>query len=316
MNKPSVTPAPAVMICGHGSRDTDAVVEFNELVTQLRARLPGRAVSSGFLEFARPTIGEGFDTLAAHGARAIMALPAMLFAASHVKNDLPWEVNSFRAAHPGIDVIFGRDLSIEPKLLRAAAARIEAAEAAAPKRIERANTLLLVVGRGTTDPDANSNVAKVARMLGEGMGFGWADAAFSGMAAPLVDVALERLVKLGFARIVVFPYFLFTGILVKRIYAWTDAAAAKHPGIDFVKAGYLSHHPLVVETFLDRLAETEQGSPAMNCQFCKYREQVVGYESEVGAVQTGHHHHVRGIGTDADHGDGHDHGHHHHHPHK
>jgi sirohydrochlorin cobaltochelatase len=35
-------------------------------------------------------------------------------------------------------------------------------------------TLLMVVGRGASDPDANSNVAKVMRMLWEGFGFGWA----------------------------------------------------------------------------------------------------------------------------------------------
>jgi len=312
MNKQATTTVPAVMVCGHGSRDTDAIVEFDALVAELRARLTGRAVSSGFLEFARPTIAEGFDALAAQGASRIVALPAMLFAASHVKNDLPWEVNSFRAAHPGVEVTFGRDLSIEPKLLRAAAARINEAELVASRQVARADTVLLVVGRGTNDPDANSNVAKVARMLGEGMGFGWADCAFSGVASPLVDTALDRLVRLGFARIIVFPYFLFTGILVKRIFGWADAAAAKHPGIDFVKAQYLSHHTLVVETFLDRLIEAEQGSPAMNCQFCKYREQVVGYESEVGAVQAGHHHHVRGIGTDADHAHDHAHPHHRH----
>jgi sirohydrochlorin cobaltochelatase len=313
----------AVMICGHGSRDTDAVREFNDMVAMLRSRLPGRAVESGFLEFARPTIGEGFAKLAEGGAHAVMALPAMLFAATHVKNDLPWEVNSFHATHPDVAVTFGRDLSIELKLLRAASSRIEAAEQTSTKKIARADTLLLVVGRGTSDPDANSNIAKVARMLWEGMGFGWAETAFSGTAVPLVDAALDKAARLGFARIIVFPYFLFTGVLVKRIYAWTDAAAQRHSGIEFLKAGYLSHHPLVIETFLDRLAEAEQGSPAMNCQFCKYREQTVGYEAEVGAVQAGHHHHVRGIGTDVDHhahdhehDHDHDHGHgHHHHGH-
>ncbi len=306
----------AVMICGHGSRDTDAVDEFNQMVAMLRQRLPGRAVESGFLEFAKPTIGDGFEKLAAGGARDVIALPAMLFAATHVKNDLPWEVNSFHASHPDVAVTFGRDLSVELKLLRAASARIEAAEQTATKKIARADTLLLVVGRGTHDPDANSNIAKIARMLWEGMGFGWAEAAFSGVAVPLVDAALDKAAKLGFARIIVFPYFLFTGVLVKRIYGWTDEAAARHPGIEFLKAGYLSHHPMVIETFLDRLAEAEQGSPAMNCQFCKYREQAVGYEAEVGALQAGHHHHVRGIGTDADHHHDHDHGHdHHHHDH-
>jgi len=116
----------------------------------------------------------------------------MLFAASHVKNDLPWEINSFIAANPGIEVLLGRDLGIEPKLLAAAAARIAAA---APD--SRSETLLVVVGRGTNDPDANSNIAKIARMLWEGMGFGWAEAAFSGVAHPRVEAALERAARLG-----------------------------------------------------------------------------------------------------------------------
>lgn len=327
----------AVMLCGHGSRDTEAVAEFNLLAGHLRQRLPGRSVESGFLEFARPTIQDGMEKLIASGARRILALPGMLFAAGHVKNDLPWEMQNFAAGHGDLQVKFGRDLAVDLKLLRAAAERIEAAERTSARKIVRADTLLLVVGRGTNDPDANSNIAKVARMLWEGMGFGWTEIAFSGVTTPLVDEALARVTKLGFARIIVFPYFLFTGILVKRIYGWTEAAAALHPQIEFLKAGYLRDHPLVIDTFIDRLHELEGGNPAMNCQLCKYREQALGYEGDVGTVQTGHHHHVRGIGTDDDHahdhhghdhhhhdghehhghhhdhGHGHDHGHHHHH---
>ena len=37
----------------------------------------------------------------------------------------------------------------------------------------------------------------------------------------------------------------------------------------------------------------------MNCALCKYREQVLGFEAEVGLPQESHHHHVEGIGTDA-----------------
>ena len=96
--------------------------------------------------------------------------------------------------------------------------------------------MLLVVGRGTNDPDANANIAKVARMLWEGLGFGWAEAAFSGVAHPRVGAALDRATLLGFRHIVVFPYFLFTGVLVKRIYAETDAAAARLPG-DRIRQG-------------------------------------------------------------------------------
>jgi sirohydrochlorin cobaltochelatase len=304
----------AVLLCGHGSRDPDAVGEFEEAAAALRARLahlePGSDFATGYLEFARPTIGEGLATLASRGARRILAIPGMLFAASHVKNDLPWEMNSFMAANPGIEVRLGRDLGIDPKLLAAAAARIAAA---LPDG--RSETLLVVVGRGTNDPDANSNIAKLARMLWEGMGFGWAEAAFSGVADPRVDAALERSARLGFRRIVVFPYFLFTGILVKRIYAQTDLVAARFPDIEFVKAGYLRDHAGVIDAFVDRALEFAAGDPAMNCQLCKYRTRIIGYEDAVGTPQQGHHHHVRGAGVDHHHPHPHDHDHAHPHDH-
>ncbi len=299
----------AVLICGHGSRDPEAIAEFELLAAALRPRLPGVDFATGYLEFARPTIHDALAALAARGARRILAVPGMLFAASHVKNDLPWEVNSFAADHPGIDVRLGRDLAIDPKLLTAAAGRIAAA--APDNGIDRSETLLVVVGRGTNDPDANSNVAKVARMLWEGMGFGWAETAFSGVAHPQVDAALTRAARLGFRRIVVFPYFLFTGVLVKRIYAQSDAVAGLFPGIEFVNAPHLRDHPAVLDAFRERVEELGVAQPAMNCQLCKYRTRIIGYEGDTGAPQTGHHHHVRGIG------DGHEHEHppqrHHHH---
>ena len=289
----------AVMLCGHGSRDPEAIAEFERAAEGLRPRLAEYDFAAGYLEFARPVIRDGLAALVERGARRIYAVPGMLFAASHVKNDLPWEMNSFAAANPGVEVRLARDLAIDAKLLNAASERIAAA---APDR--RDETLLVVVGRGTNDPDANSNIAKIARMLWEGMGFAWAEAAFSGVAHPRVAAALRRSARLGFKRVVVFPYFLFTGVLVKRIYAETDAVAAEHPGIGFAKAAYLGDHPLVLDALAERVAELVQGDPAMNCQLCKYRERIVGYDDAVGARQEGHHHHVRGIGAE---------GHHHHH---
>src|SRR4029077_5417071 len=193
----------AVLLCGHGSRDPEAVREFELAAAALRPRLLGFDFATGYLEFARPTIRDGLAGLAARGAKRILAIPGMLFAASHVKNDLPWEMNSFMAENPGIDVRLGRDLGIDPKLLQAAADRIAAA--AAHTRISRAETLLVVIGRGTNDPDANSNISKLARMLWEGMGLGWAEVAFSGVAHPRVDAALSHAARLGFRRIIVFP---------------------------------------------------------------------------------------------------------------
>ena len=295
----------AVLVCGHGSRDEEAVREFELLAKALRPRFPDYDFATGYLEFATPTIRDGLAALAARGAKRIYAVPGMLFAASHVKNDLPWEMNSFIAENPGIDVRLGRDLAIDVKLINAAAERIAAA---APG--DRSDSLLVVVGRGTNDPDANSNISKIARMLWEGLGFGWAEVAYSGVAHPRVAAALDRAARLGFRRIVVFPYFLFTGVLVKRIYGQTDEAAARHPEIEFAKASYLRDHPLLLDAFVERVGEIAEGNPTMNCQLCKYRAQIVGYEKEAGAPQQAHHHHVRGADG------GHHHDHDHPHPHR
>ncbi len=309
-----------IMVCGHGSREVAAVEQFAAVARGLRERLPHYPVESGFLEFATPVIRDGLDALRERGVTRILAVPGMLFAAGHAKNDIPSVLNTWAAQHPDTEVLYGRELGIDPKMLHAAGARVAEALARAGGDVPAHETLLVVVGRGASDPDANSNVAKVTRMLWEGMGFGWAETVYSGVTFPLVEPGLEHAVRLGFRRIVVFPYFLFTGRLVKRIYEHTDLVAARHPGVEFVKAPYLNDHPQVIETFVDRVTEILEGQNLMNCQLCKYREQVLGFEAEVGLPQASHHHHVEGIGTDADgHAHAHDHGDrghgHHHHAH-
>jgi len=195
----------------------------------------------------------------------------------------------------------------------------------------------VVIGRGASDPDANGNVAKIARLLQEGMGFGWLEVGYSGVTFPLVEPCLQHASKLGYKRIIVFPYFLFSGILIDRIYGFTDQVAAEHPEITFVKAAYLGDHPKVLETFAERVQEQIGAVPPPNCGICafreqvlaldngdhhhikpedrqhpafasvppptcvmcKYRVQVLGFEAEVGAVQESHHHHVEGQGASA-----------------
>ena len=306
-----------VMVCGHGSRDEDAVREFQSVADGIRARLPHYQVESGFLEFAQPIIRDGLDRLRDAGHDQVLAVPGMLFAAGHAKNDIPSVLATYEAKHPAMQIHYGRELAIDAKMLQAAGDRIKEALAAAGDDIPMSKTLLMVVGRGASDPDANSNVAKVMRLLWEGFGFGWGETCYSGVTFPLVEPGLEHAVKLGYRRIIVFPYFLFTGILVKRIYDYSDLVAARHPEIEFVKAPYLKDHPAVLDSFAERVEEILSGANLMNCKLCKYREQVLGFESEVGLPQESHHHHVEGIGT----GDAHTHhhhdgagGHHHHHP--
>ena len=329
-----------VMICGHGSRSQSAVDEFATLADKLPSLLPDDWLTEyGYLEFANPVIRDGLDKLREAGCTRILAVPGMLFAAMHSKNDIPTVLNTYAAKH-GIEISYGRELGVDPKMIAAAAGRIQDAISAANSEhgtVDLHDTCLVVIGRGASDPDANGNVAKIARMLQEGIGFGWLEVGYSGVTFPLVEPCLTHAAKLGYKRIIVAPYFLFSGILIDRIYGFTDQVAAQHPDIQFVKTGYLGDHPKVLETFAERIVEQTGKNPPPNCGICAYREQVlafddgehrhitpdqrnhpafsdtppptcvlckyrtqvIGFEGEVGAIQESHHHHVEGQGASA-----------------
>ncbi len=291
-----------VMVCGHGSRNRLAVEEFAQLAIGLQQRLPHLPVAYGYLEFARPILRDGLDQLRQQGVEHVLAVPGMLFAAGHAKNDIPSVLNTY-AAESGLRIDYGRELGVDRKMIEAAGARIRGAlqqadaatAAAGAPAVPLHDTLLVVVGRGSSDPDANSNVSKVTRMLVEGFGFGWGETLYSGVTFPLVEPGLRHVVKLGFRRIVVFPYFLFSGVLVSRIRLHSERVAADHPAVEFVQAPYLGDHPLVIDTFHERVEEVVRGDTQMNCSLCKYRAQVLGFEAEVGDPQRSHHHHVEGL---------------------
>jgi len=295
---------PALFLAGHGSRDPEGTREFLRLVDLLRAEAPQRIIECGFLEFARPVISEGIERCVLRGAKTIAVLPGMLMAAGHAKNDIPSEIQEARQRHPDVRFHYGRHLHLHPKIIELCRTRLEEAElAAAPT--ERTDTLLLVVGRGSSDPDANSDIFKLARLLGEGMGYGWSAGCFVGVTTPLLPEALEHTRKMGFSRILVFPFFLFTGVLEKRIRQQTAEFAMLHRETEFLCASYLDAHPLLYEALAERAEEAVFGNPNMNCDLCKYRVRLPGFEQALGQPQFGHHHHVRGIGQETDESHGH-----------
>ena len=281
-----------ILLCGHGSRDPKAIKEFINVVDKIKSRIPNIPVAFGFLEFNRPIIVAALDELRDRGVERVIALPAMLFAAGHTKNDIPAVLNKYSSEN-GLHIQYGRELGLNSLMIGAAGARVKEIIEINPI-FPITETLLVVAGRGSSDPDANSNVCKITRMLVEGFGFGWGETVFSGVTFPLVEPGLRHSLKLGFKRIVLLPYFLFSGVLVNRVRDHSMRVSNENPDVDFLNASYLSDQDLVIDTFMERIHEVLNGENFMNCALCKYRSNLLGFESEVGYEQISHHDHFEG----------------------
>ena len=223
----------------------------------------------------------------------------MLLAAGHAKDDIPATLVREKMSHPGIDFGYGRALGVRPELLELMDERISAA---VPEE-EREETAILVVGRGSSDPDANSDLAKISRLFYEGRPYPTVETAYVSMTPPDVIEGLERLKKLGARHIAVFSYFLFTGVLEERIRGQSEEFAAANPGVAVSYAGYFRPHEKVVDLLMERYHEAVRGDIRMNCDVCVHRVALPGFEEKVGAPATPHYHPDE---------PGHDHGHHHH----
>jgi sirohydrochlorin cobaltochelatase len=216
----------------------------------------------------------------------LVAVPLVLTAAGHGKGDIPASLARELVRHPGLAYRYGRPLGPHPVLQEILDARIGAALAGAP----REGTHVVLAGRGSTDPDANADVAKVARLLWEGRGYDEVHPAFISLTGPPVPAALERARRLGAARIVVAPYFLFPGVLPDRVAAQSRDFARRYPAADVRVADLIGDCDDLAGLVLERYREALAGDIRMNCDTCAYRVALPGFAGKVGLPQTPHHH--------------------------
>jgi sirohydrochlorin cobaltochelatase len=145
---------------------------------------------------------------------------------------------------------------------------LERARAVLPAA-EAGRTVLLSVGRGSSDPDANGDFCKMVRLLGEAGGFAWSEPGFIGITTPLFEPAAERLALTAPERVLVLPYFLFdNGRLIERLAGQVRAFAARHPDIDVRLAPHLGGHARLLDLLETRLDEVLGGAAPLPCDAC------------------------------------------------
>lgn len=277
-----------LLLVGHGTRSAPGVAAFCDFIARVRERFAGElpAVDGGFIELSRPAVAEAMSRMTAQGFLEVAAVPLVLSAAGHGKGDIPAALARERIRHAGLSYRYGRPLGPHPALQDMLEDRIEVALAGAA----RDGTHIVLAGRGSTDPDANADVAKVARLLWEGRGYADVELSFISLAEPSVPAALAKAAKLGARRIVVAPYFLFPGVLPDRVAEQSREFAARHPGIDVRVSELIGDCDELADLVLERYREAVEGDIRMNCDTCAYRIALPGFADKVGRPQTPHHH--------------------------
>lgn len=283
----------AVLFVGHGSQLEAGNQEVRHFVEKMIPTMDkSLIIETCFLEFGLPNIPQGIDQCIKRGATEIIVIPIILLQAGHSKIHIPAAIDEAKMKYPHVKFTYGRPLGVHEQIFDILKFRLE--EVGFDLTAEHSDTAVLLIGRGGSDPDANSDFYKIARMLWEKLNAKWVECAFMGVTAPLVDEGLDRCLKLGAKKIIMLPYFLFTGILIERMRKMQAEFQIQYPESEIILADYFGYHPKLQKVLQDRVAEALEAEVKMNCDTCMYR---------IDAMEHIDHHH------DHDH----DHGHHHHH---
>ncbi len=276
-----------ILLMGHGSADREGAEEFVQLVEAVLAESE-RPVEAGFLEFfgpVLPSIREVIDRCAAMEAERVLAVPVLLFYASHAKRDMPGQIVAGRERHPQLDLRAAPPFGTQAALLEITEQRIRELEEQLGL-IPHEETTVLLVGRGTSDPEANADFYKIGRLIWERNDYAAVECCFIAMTQPGVPDGIERCVRLGAKRVLVIPYFINTGVLVKRIEKQVLAVQERYPEVEIGVGEHFGVHPKLVQLILDRanaLAQEGEGAlEALSERTCLYR---------CGGASRHHHHH-------------------------
>jgi sirohydrochlorin ferrochelatase len=204
-----------------------------------------------FLEFSEPSIARGFRSLAERGVRRVVVVPVLLFSAKHDQRDIPAALTAISAEHPHIAVEQSEHLGCHDAIVALSKLRYDEALAGAP-RVGVADTVLVVVGRGSRDAGATAEMLQFVRLRERVTPVAQARAAFIAMADPPLEKVLDEIAASAARQVVVQPHLLFGGILVDRIAVLVARYTAAHPRIQWLVTGHLGPSELAAKAIIDR----------------------------------------------------------------
>ncbi len=247
----------AMLLIGHGSRSSQANAGVYELAERVAERLPNEIIEVAFMEVSKPSIQDVCKKLVDSGVTHIVALPVMLMAAGHVKNDLPCIVQNIENSL-SVSIQFIPGLSITENVIAAAQHRVQHQ---VQQRIQDRvvdDSALLVVGSGSSMEGGGTNLHMLAEALADRLNFSKGIACFTGIAKPDLPGAIDT-VKGRYKTLVVFPCFLFSGFLSEKVSAYCESISSSDEALQLIVASPFNSHPKIIDecVFLLNTAKEE-----------------------------------------------------------
>ena len=290
-----------ILLVGHGSREASGNAEILLFAERWRARHPDWRIEVGFIEFADPLLDPALNH-AARNSERVLVLPLILNAAGHVRQDIPGAIQRARKRHPDVQFLYAPHLAVSDPLLRILKRFLRQAMLQLDVPDPR-TTGVILLGRGSSDRLANGDVARMARWLWEIGDHERVDLAFTGVTFPRLEKVVRDQVALGMMQIVVMPYYLFTGTLIKRIGRQMENLAAQYPQVRFAHTSYFGFEPEIARMLDERVHALKQGVGAIDLDRLMRPDPFRESEGYHHHHHHGHDHHGHGHG----HGHGHDH---------
>ncbi|MFX3625231.1 MAG: sirohydrochlorin chelatase [Ectobacillus sp.] len=234
----------AVLYVCHGSRMKEACEQARFFVNECMKQVDAPIQEVCFLELAAPSIAQGFRACIEKGASRIAVVPVLLLAAAHAKQDIPAELGKLQKQYPHIHVTYGEPFGVHESIIPILLERIE------EKRIGD-NAMVLLVGRGSSDPDVKRDMQQIADLLQESYPFQTVEVSFLAAAHPTFEEGLHRALSYGYKQIFVVPYLLFTGILMRGM----EKTIRKLDRKELILCPYLGYHSNLQRVLAQRADE-------------------------------------------------------------
>jgi len=250
-----------LLVVGHGTADPVGASEAETVTGHVAAMLPDVPVELGYLEVIEPSIAVAVNRLVTRGCRELVAMPLLLFTAGHARRDVP-EALTAAAEAAGVAFRMAEPFGIHSEIVGLSRRRREEAIAAGSAGGIGERAVLLMVGRGASDPETPAQLrAFTGATLDESDAgrFVAVEQGFVAAARPSLDEAVvtaaERAAALGAGRVVVQPHLLFSGHVERQVAAAVDRGRRLAPHLEWLQVDRLGADEAVARAVVHRVAE-------------------------------------------------------------